>query len=247
MERYLIEHLTDLSDRAVNTYSYTYSDFLTPEEQAELQRNKNAFTHVAFFGGTPETERNVARFGDEKDLGYTEDFPIVCLRIAPKNAKFSEALSHRDYLGALMSLGIERSLLGDIVVREKEAYLFCLEKIAAYISEEVHEIRHTAVVVSRCEELPAGTLYETRELRLTVASLRLDCVTAAVVNRSRSAVADFLREKKVFLNSAVCENGAQTLSPGDRISVRGVGKFRFSEQLGSSKKGKLVIRIDKYV
>lgn len=247
MEHYLKEHLQDLSDRADREGIYTYSDFLTPEEQADLLREKSRFVPFVLFGGVSETERNLVRFGDENLLGYQEDFPVVCLRVKPKNARFAEALTHRDYLGALMSLGIERSLLGDIVVREQEAYIFCVSRIADYIVDSLTQIRRTQIVVSATDAPPEGTLYQTEQHRATVTSLRLDCLAAAFLNRSRGAVDDLLRERKLFLNGSPCENGSKPLKPGDKVSVRGVGKFRFLEEVGTSKKGKCVILFEKYV
>ena len=94
---------------------------------------------------------------------------------------------------------------------------------------------------------PEGTLYQTEQHRATVTSLRLDCLAAAFLNRSRGAVDDLLRERKLFLNGCPCENGSKPLKPGDKVSVRGVGKFRFLEEVGTSKKGKCVILFEKYI
>ncbi len=248
MERFLKEHLLDLSDRAERQYTYTYSDFLTPEEQSEISAANRDFAPLTFFGGTEEAERRIARFGDEDTLGYDEDFPVACVEIVPKNAKFAEALSHRDVLGALMSLGIERALLGDICVRGQEAYVFCCDRIADFLCAELTQIRHTQVKAARCVTPPEGKLYETRTDRATVTSLRLDCMTAAFINRSRGVTDQLITEKKVFLNGVPTEDGAKQLKPGDKVSVRGFGKFRFKEETGgTSKKGKYVILFETYL
>lgn len=247
MENFLLEHLIDLSEKSDRQGVYAFSDFLTPEEQSALLGIKRQVGYFELFGGADGTERNVARFGREADLGYSEDFPILCLKVSPRNVKFAQTLSHRDYLGALMSLGIERNLIGDIIVKEHSAYIFCLEKIKDYLTDHLTSIRHTEVKTEICAALPEGKLFETVEMRLTVSSLRIDCVTAGVINKSRGSVDELLRQKKIFLNSAICENGAKTLSPGDKVSVRGFGKFILSDVLGTSKKGKEMILIEKYV
>ena len=91
------------------------------EEKRSLE-----YAKPTVFGGTEASERAVVRFGDPEAFGYEEDFPIDILAIVPLADKFADDLTHRDFLGALMSLGIERSLLGDIIVTGKKAYLFCL-------------------------------------------------------------------------------------------------------------------------
>ena len=246
METFLIEHLTDLAARSDAQNIYTFSDFLSPEEQSRLLNLRRQLTPFALFGGAEGTERNMARFGSEAQLGYEQDFPIVCLKAEPVNAKFADALTHRDYLGALMSLGIERAVLGDIAVRDTVCYIFCTERIAPYVQENLTKIRHTDVRLTVCEQLPEGSLYQTEDLRLTVSSLRLDCVAGAAVKLSRSRISDLIREKKVYLNSEICEKPDAFLEEGATFSVRGYGKFRLKELLGNSKKGKCVVLIARF-
>ena len=196
LEHYLAEHLQDLSDKSEREFCFTFSDFLSEEELSEVLQMKKRFGPITVFGGAPGTARNLVRFGSEDSLGYDEDFPVCCLQISPKNERFAEELSHRDVLGALMNLGIERRLLGDIVVRSKTAYLFCTQRIADYLIRNMERIRHTDVRLTVCESLPEGELFTTRRVRITAASLRLDCVLAGVWNKSRSAVDELLRPKK---------------------------------------------------
>ena len=96
--------------------------------------NELSYVTVTAYGGTNDCERVMLRFGDGELCGYDEEFPIVCIEISPVSEKFGEALTHRDYLGALMNLGIERSTFGDIVIKDKRAFLFCSEKMAPYYS-----------------------------------------------------------------------------------------------------------------
>lgn len=246
MDDFLMAHLRDLSARSDTQNIFTFSDFLSPEEQSGLLGLRKELVPFTLFGGARGTERNMARFGSEGQLGYAQDFPVLCLKIQPVNLRFAEALTHRDYLGALMSLGIERSVIGDICVKGTDCFLFCTERIAPYLTENLIKIRHTDVRVTVCDTLPEGALYETEPMRLTVSSLRLDCVAGAAVKLSRSRISELIREKKVFLNSAVCEKPDAFLGPGDTFSVRGFGKFRFGETMGNSKKGKYVLLIEKY-
>ena len=114
---YFLARLKDLSKRS----GYAFTDFLDLEEQSVLESNKHVLGKYTLFGGCDGTERNIARFVDSEEPGYEEDFPIVCLEILPKSEKFAEPLCHRDFLGALMNLGIERKNIGDISVMHKRA------------------------------------------------------------------------------------------------------------------------------
>lgn len=243
----MIEHLADLAKRAQARNIFAFSGFLSPDEQAKLLEKKRELSPFTLFGGTIGTERNMARFGSVQALGYEAPFPIVCVKIEPVNPRFAEKLTHRDYLGSIMGLGIERSGVGDIIARQTEAYLFCTEKMAPFLTENLTKIRHTDVKLTVCDTVPEGSLYETRPVRLTLSSLRIDCAASAAVRLSRSRIAELMKEKKVFLNSAVCEKPDALLAPGDTFSVRGFGKFRLVEVTGQSKKGKLVTQLEEFI
>ncbi len=247
MDDYSVRHLHDLLSRSQRQNIFTFSGFLTPEEQSVLLTDRMFTGKVALYGGAEGAERRIARFGSESDLGYSEDFPVICLQISPLNDKFASPLSHRDYLGALMNLGIERSCIGDIIVREHTAYVFCIERIAPYITENLVRIGRNDIRAEVCDALPEGSFYKTETLRLTVTSLRIDCLASAACKLSRTKTAELMREKKLLINSAVCEKPERLLKEQDRFSVRGIGKFRFKETLGESKKGKIIIILEKYV
>lgn len=247
MENYLIEHLLDLSLKAENQGIYTFSDFLSEDEQARLIERKKELTAFTLFGGTEGCERNMARFGSEESLGYSIPFPIVCIFAQPLNKKFADTLTHRDFLGSLMSLGIERSAIGDIVVKNNSAYIFCTEKIAPHILDNLFKIKHTDMKCTICDDIPSGSLFETQGLRLTVSSLRADCVAAAVTHLSRGKTDELFREKRVFINGASCEKTDALLKVGDKLSLRGIGKFRLADISGTSKKGKTILEIERYI
>ena len=121
-EQQLKNRIKDLADKSFRQNVYTFTGFLGLSEQdlfwKMIQKGELSYAAHKLFGGYEEAERVIVRFGAEDDLGYEEDFPIVCVHIKPLIVKFADALSHRDFLGALMNLGIERSTLGDIRVVE---------------------------------------------------------------------------------------------------------------------------------
>lgn len=241
--------ILDLAKRAWQQNVYQYTNFLSPAEQDILYRMERElnFIHWECFGGNEACERQMAGFGSEEELGYPGVFPIRLLEISPAGEKFAEPLTHRDYLGALLNLGITRGLLGDIVVRPKRAYVYCAEGIADFIRENLTRVKHTFVTVKEA----ALTLEEVRPvlepLRKNVASERLDAVAAAVCACSRSRALTLLREKKVFVNGRAEENADRILKAGDRFSVRGVGKFLYEGVCSETKKGRYTVSLQKYV
>ena len=146
------------------------------------------------------------------------------LAVRPASAKFAETLSHRDYLGAILGLGIERELVGDIIVREKSAYVLCLEQIADYICANLTEVRRTAVRVT-AETGPVPDLAPVlKEEHLNVASERLDAVIAAFCGLARGKAEELFTAERVFVNSLPEKRGDRRLKEGDVFSVRGFGK-----------------------
>ena len=304
-----------------------------------LESNKHVLGKYTLFGGCDETERNIARFVDSEEPGYEEDFPIVCLEILPKSEKFAEPLCHRDFLGALMNLGIERKNIGDISVmhkraehltvltdifspdtaadgleicpilpspsflsrqksvplklrapktdyfcrdslrttqeyrayfkedeteyRQKEpfsasgvgslmhknnrAYVFVLEKISGYILSELTKVKHTLVECRIAENLPSGGLYELKEEKMCVPSLRCDCFIAEVFHLSRSESTKLFGSEKVFVNGRCVSSPGMQLKQGDTVSVRGFGRFRFLLEQGKTKKGNAFVNIGRFV
>lgn len=125
-EELLRKRLAELADKAYTQSVYTYTHFLNEYEQSiykEMQKELS-FTDSHLEGGHEYFTRAVAVFGSEDMFGYQGEIPLACARISPVFDKYAENLSHRDYLGAMMHLGIERHQLGDILIDGKEAYVF---------------------------------------------------------------------------------------------------------------------------
>ena len=241
----LKNRFSELAERAEKRWCWTYSEFLTPAEQAMLCSMKLSVPHT-LDGAYPDAERRLAVFGNELDIGYAAQVPIVCLHIAARNAKFADDLSHRDFLGALMSLGIRREMLGDILVSDKQAWLLCLESIADYICSELTQVRHTVVEVTRADELPEAILPQAEARNVVLSSERLDAVIAAVYDLSRSESQLLIRQAKVFINSRAVESTSLLLQPNDLVSVRGHGRFRYSGICRETRKGRLRADVQVY-
>lgn len=243
----LKKRLTELAGKSYKSNCFTFTDFLGMSELAEFYEYEKElkYAHPVVYGGTESFERGVIRFGNPEELGYEEAFPVAVLRCSPVQEKFSDELGHRDFLGALMNLGVERSVIGDIIVDGKSAYIFCLEHIADFICDGITSVRHTTVRLERvaAEGLPRVQREGVRELRIQVLSERLDAVIARVMNISRSSVNEYFRQQRVYVNGRITENTSYMLKNDDAVTVRGFGRFRFSGIEGTSRKGRLNVLI----
>lgn len=245
----LAQRLMELANRSYNNNQYAFTNFLSVQELSEYygMERELSFAGVTVFGGCDIAERQMIRFGSEENLGYVEEFPITPIRIKPLSSKFSDDLNHRDFLGALMNLGIKRETLGDIFVKGNEACLFCIDSMAEYITENLTRIKHTTVIASRDCDVSNITEPTLEDKIIQVNSERIDAVIAKVYNLSRGDALELFPKNLVFLNGRLCTENAKNLKAEDKVSVRGFGKFVFANVAGISKKGKTncLIRIYK--
>lgn len=244
-DKQLIKHLLDLANKSYNQNMFTFSEFMSESEIGVFYNYEREFSFVEYkiFGGMEDSERSMIRFGSSEELGYDELFPIVCLGIKPLIAKFADELTHRDYLGAIMNLGIERNTIGDIIVRDKEAYVFVNEKIKSFILDNLDKIKHTNIKISEVEPKENIKNKEPEEKEVMVQSLRVDSIISKIYNKSRSQSIDLFREHKVFVNGKIFENNSGSLKENDLVSVRGFGRFKYLGTLRNTNKGKIVISV----
>lgn len=242
--------LSDLARKAYTSNSYTFTNFLSLQELSVFASMKSelSFIEASIFGGIDNAERCIIRFGNKEELGYELDFPIDIIKISPLSPKFSENLSHRDYLGALMNLGIKRELLGDIIVKDKDAYLFCLDHITDFILGNVSKIRHTNVFLTKLDSIELTKIQAKKEeIQLIAASPRLDAVVSSITKLSRSKVKDLFLQKKIFVNGLCNENVSYNLKAGDILVIRGVGKLEFLGHGKETKSGRIYVHLNKYI
>ncbi len=231
------KRFNELYNRSYDKNIICFTDFLNIDEQSILE---GTYLPCVKYGGYPLSERVVAGFG--KDIDET-DFPIALLKISPVNQKFADKLTHRDFLGALMNLGIKRELLGDIIVSENTGYLFCLEQIKDYIIDNLSRLKHTTVSVCELNHLPDTAVREPESRQVIVSSLRLDALISAVYKLSRSESNKLFSQDRVFVNSKAAANNSYQLKDGDIISVRGFGRIYYISQLKTTKKNRIVVDI----
>lgn len=234
----------DLYAKSEKSTKAFYTKFLTPLEAAIIKgRFPQNELSINFSGGYEDAERQVCAF-----YTYEEDvnFPITALylKLKGKNAN----LSHRDYLGSLLSTGIKREVLGDIVLQEGGAYVFCLEEIADYIMESLTKIGGVGVSIRKIDSLGEISIKrEFQKLSSTVSSLRCDCVVASALNLARSKACELIERGFVTHNYEQLKSVSAQVKDGDVLSARGYGKFKVSTDGHLTKKGRIHIDIYKYV
>lgn len=247
-EELLKKRFAELAQKCYQKNQYTFTGFLGLADTACFYEMERELSYVpyAIWGGYEGAERVMIRFGSEEMLGYEEAFPVVCLKICPLAEKFADALTHRDYLGAMMNLGIERDVLGDILIEEKNAWIFCSQSMSDFISKNLIKVKHTSVLCEISEELPYFSSRDIQEVKIQIPSERIDGIVAKVYKLSRSESAELFRQKRIFVEGRLCENNSRLLKTGDTVSVRGYGKFEYRGEAGLSRKGKLNVLIGYY-
>lgn len=236
-----------------------YTDFLGLAEQNLFFQLGHELPPISYslYGGTDHAERICICYHGSLETGTLSrieaseeaqtNFPIACVEISQPSAKYSSALSHRDYLGAILNLGISRSKIGDIFIQNSSAYVFCTNSISTFLCNELLMVKHTAV---HCEIVipDRGALAPTLQyITRTVPSLRLDALIAAAFASSRSSMTDYIDAGKVFINGRVVTKAGTLVDEEDIVSVRGCGRFSLGEVKNTTKKGRIAVVINKYI
>lgn len=253
----IISHALDKKRQSADNSMITHTNFLSLDEISIVKttdREYNEYVDTFYYGGYGDSERQIAifipKFYDAKEAEAfltenEEDNPICIVRL--KKDKFTN-LSHRDYLGAIMGLGLKREMVGDIKVTDEGADVFCLKASADYICDNLKKSGRGSVIG---EILPVSSFSNSDDKYelcfTTVSSLRLDGVIAAFFNLSRSTAAETVNKGLVYVNSSQCLKIDYNIKEGDKIVLRGKGKTVLTEIKGTSKKGKLKIEYKKYI
>lgn len=235
--------INDLIRLSEKYKSERFSDFLTEEEQADIYDFAKS-AQSDFYGGYPNAARKVfGVFPDWEDVEFSE-YPIKIIRITKK---YKKELTHRDYLGTVLSLGIERSKVGDILTDDDGAYVFVKDNVSDFLVSGIEKIANCGVKTELVElsqvELPQQQ-YD--DLFAVCASMRLDAIVGAVTNTSRSKAAGIIKAAKVSVNHKATEECAKVLKIGDVLSVRGFGRYIIESENGRTGSGRLHVHIKKF-
>ncbi len=240
----LVSRIEDTAAAAQNTCVPKFLGFLTPQETAAAQATLKNKVKFCFGGGYTGAERVLLcvlpDWCEENDV----DYPIRALTVAYKNFK---TLSHRDFLGAIMALGIKRESVGDILTQPSRAVIFVKKEISDFIKQQLLKVGSTGVTVTDGFTPPLPGIGVKLENTVTVSSLRLDCVVSALTGLSRNSAVQCIEQGFVSVNSVCREKITYKINEGDKITVRGIGKFDILSAGGISKKGRIILKSAKYV
>lgn len=221
-------------------YSQVVTSFLTPVEQEIINQivSKNIF--VSMYGGHIHAQRKVAVFSPfESKCDYE-----ISILSSKFDSRF-KSITHRDVLGVLMNLGIEREVLGDLIVEEDRIVIFCKEYMSDYIIDNCTKISSCSISFKRLDQVEINTpLYE--EIFINSSSLRIDAVVSSLANVSRSDAQALIKRGYVKLNDVVLETHKQ-LCNNDFVSIRRCGRFKFVDIKSTTKKNRLVLRFEKFI
>ena len=247
-DRMLLAKLWDKINAGIRRNIPANTCFLSPREQEMTRYLFGKEARLTTFGGYADAERQMLVYlPDYLDASYLtgEDSPIVCLR-----AEFFEhdSLTHRDFLGALMGSGIARETIGDICVGSGCCDFFVTAEIAPYILQNFSSAGRTKLHLN-CIPLDLVQISEpeTKEIRDTLASLRLDSVISSGFRIGRNLAVQHITAGRAAIDGRPCEKPDKSVAQGCKISVRGLGKIKLRTVNGQTKKGRISVTIDRYI
>lgn len=258
-DKLLVAKLIDKIYKSEKGYM-VFTHFLDPHQRAisrKIFRELNQ--RFVFDGGYPDAERVVAFLIPDYMEGGKEDtlktirndteYPITIVQAEySKKNRYSKELTHRDFLGAIMNLGIKRENLGDILIHDQFAQIITFPEIASYLENNLIKVARTDVEtrIIKLSEMILPSL-KAEEKTVTVASLRLDAVVAEGFNISRTKASEYIKAGRVFLDFEECVSVSEPVTAGNFISLRGKGRIILEEIGNKSRKNRIFIRIKRLV
>ncbi|MBP1743704.1 MAG: putative binding protein [Firmicutes bacterium] len=241
----LIPNLYDKIVLAEKTGKTVYSsDFYPPNVWGPLTNMEGCFDLTFHTCGIfDDSERRVIGMSRS---GEFRGFPVRLVKIEA-STKFSD-IGHKDYLGAIMSLGIKRERFGDLILEEGACFAAVHEEVCGYLQANLVKVKNSpcrVVVLDPDSTEKPGHRFEM--IRISSSSLRLDCITAGICGISRTKSDELIRQGKVLVNYAPATKRDLEIKENDLISIRGHGKFIFNEIEGSTRSGRLKIELKKFI
>lgn len=242
-DKFLMSRMYDLAQRAEKTGRIMYSRFLNPGQKMLVKERFAQYDTVSFFGGFKDADRCIAAFIPSQ--WEEPEYPVTLLKLVPSSRK---TYSHRDYLGSVLAMGIDRELTGDIIVTDYGAYMPVMEEISDFIMMNLSRIANSPVKITvEYDNSCIEGVKRFKESSVTVSSLRLDCVLSSVTGKSRSVSASLIDEGLVSVNYDIIKSTSFQVKNADVISLRGYGKFITETDGTLTKKGRIHLNIKKYV
>lgn len=242
-EAFFAARVGDTAELCRRTETPRFLGFLSPSEAASAERLlKNQGVLFEFFGGYSGAERTYLCCKPE--WVQSPDYPLCAVTASFRKC---DSLSHRDILGALMALGITRESVGDILIEAGRAVFFVSRDTAPFVLAGLEKAGRVGIKLSEGFSLPLPQMSCGVQDSTTVASLRLDCVTAALCGLSRANAVQAIADGRVTVNSLAAGKPTQSVRAEDILAVRGKGRFKIDSVDEYSKKGRIILRYKKFV
>jgi len=234
-------NINDLIKVAIDK-DYVLTKFLDEHESSKLYNTKEKDLSIYMFGGFDGAERTRAIIQNKDYSNPTnDDFEIALLKVSlPKDSK----VQHRNVLGTLMSLGIKREVVGDILIDDNFIYIYITKEMVNFIKTNLTSINHFNITVEECDLNNLNIKSNTKQIEVNVSSLRIDLIISKVCNINRQMSKELVEKGKVFVNHIECLNSSYTLKENDLLSVRGFGRIKYIGKIRTTKKEKLVILLE---
>lgn len=253
-DKLLVSKMLDQIDLCSKRNKMQNTDFLDERQKNILQKalNRMKIENYIVFGGFEEAGRNVYIFYPEKwnieiaKQNYDEVMKIIEV-ILPN--ELHGKYTHKDYLGGLMKLGLKREKIGDIIVWNEGAHIIVLNEIVQFLEQNLTTL--TRFQKAQIKVKPIKYLHscniQKEKIEIIVSSMRLDNIISELIKTSRAKAEEIISEQRVLVNYEIVEKVSKSINIGDKITIRGKGKFEIEEQIGNTKKGRTILLVEKYV
>lgn len=253
-DRLLVSKMLDQIALCSKRNKIQNTDFLDSRQKLLLEKvlKSNKIENYIIFGGFEDAERNVIIFYPEKwikeivEKNYASVMQVVEV-LLPNDLRGK--YTHRDYLGGLMKLGLKREKIGDIVVWEEGAHIIVLNEIVLFLEQHLSTLirfQKSQISIKEINEIHKCVINK-EEIEIIVSSTRLDNIVSELCKTSRTKAEEIIRAERVFVNYETVTKDSKTINVGDKITIRGKGKFEIVEQVGNTKKGRYILKVEKYV
>ncbi len=243
--RYFIASLEDAAELSVRRNRPVFTDFLTESEQTAAESvMKRLHANYMFHGGFGVAERRMLGVFPPYEEPDAELFPIDGVTASFRAV---DSVEHRSVLGTLMAQGIERSSVGDILIESGRCVFFCRTTVTRALLENIGKIGGVGVRLSQGFTEPLPEAHSFKDISVTIASARLDCIIAALAGIGRGRAEELITAGEVMINSVICKKVSQSVNEGDKLTLRGTGKFIIDDLGTVTRKGRLILSARKYV
>jgi RNA-binding protein YlmH len=241
----LIAKANDWARQVLKKQECNFYDFFDPASQEQIADIIKEYNTLgfSFYGGYEYAERKMLSIYPKEEMPEEREFKISILGFSN-----TQAITHRDVLGALMGLGINREKTGDILFNEDRAYIYLKENIADYVMMHLNRIGNHEVSLNKCNHTDVIMKEpEGKELNIIVASMRADGIISAAFKMSRSLSQQYIKGERVKVNHQLLIKQMKELKKGDIVSIRGKGRIEIIKENGNTKKGNIKLAVKRYV